>query len=275
MCSLISHLRHTIRRLVRSPGFTITAILILGLGIGGNTAIYSVIEAVLLKPLPYPHPERLVRVYQAFRSFDRLPLDYPDYVDLKAGQHSFQEMAISLNDDFTLTGHATPELISGTYVSGTFFQLFERSMLVGRSIAVTDDRPDAPGVVVVSEHFWRTMFHGDPNVIGSNLALNGSSFRVIGVTPSVAGESAKIDLYVPLNQSRFYGTLEMTQRLNHDYACFGRLKDNATLVAAKAELEVIQHNLVNLYPEDIGFGVRAIPYLDTVIGSYSGSLWLG
>jgi putative ABC transport system permease protein len=274
MRSLISHLRHTIRRLVKSPGFTITTILILGLGIGGNTAIYSVIEAVLLKPLPYSHPERLVRMYQSFRSFDRLPLDYPDYVDIKAGQHSFQEMAISLNDDFTLIGHGTAELVSGTYVSGTFFQLFERSMLLGRPIAVTDDWSDAPGVVVVSEHFWRTMFHGDPNVIGSNLALNGSSFRVIGVTPSVAGESAKIDLYVPLNQSRFYGTLEMTQRGNHDYACFGRLKVGARLDAAKAELEVIQQNLVSRYPEDLGFGIRAVPYLDTVIGSYSGSLWL-
>jgi putative ABC transport system permease protein len=274
MRSLISHLRHTIRRLVKSPGFTITAILILGLGIGGNTTIYSVIEAVLLKPLPYPHAEQLVQVYQSFRSFDRLPLDYPDYADLKAGQHSFQEMALSLDDDFTLTGHGNPELISGTYVSGTFFQLFGRPMLLGRPIEVTDDRPDAQRVVIVSEHFWRTMFHGDPNVIGSSLALNGSSFQVIGVTPSVASESAKIDLYVPLNQSRFYGTLDMTQRGNHNYACFGRLKEGATLEAAKAELEVIQQNLVSRYSEDQGFGVRAISYLDTVIGSYSGSLWL-
>ena len=274
MRSLISHLRHTIRRLVKSPGFTVTAILILGLGIGGNTTIYSVIEAVLLKPLPYPHPEQLVRVHQSFRNFDRLPVDYPDYVDLKAGQHSFQEMALSLNDDFTLTGRGNPELVSGTYVSGTFFQLFGRPILVGRAIEVTDDRPDAPGVVVVSEHFWRTMFHGDPNMIGSNLALNGSSFRVIGVTRPVASESGRIDLYVPLNQSRFYGTLEMTQRLNHDYACFGRLKEGATLEAAKAELEVIQQNLVSRYREDQGFGIRAVSYLDTVIGSYSGSLWL-
>ena len=120
MRSLISHFRLSIRLLVKSPGFTITAILILGLGIGGNTAIYSMVEAVLLKPLPYPHPERLVQVYQSYRSFDRLPLDYPDYVDLKNGQHSFQEMALSLNDDFTLTGHGNPELISGAYVTGTF-----------------------------------------------------------------------------------------------------------------------------------------------------------
>jgi putative ABC transport system permease protein len=274
MRSLISHLRRTLRLLVKSPGFTVTAILILGLGIGGNTAIYSVVEAVLLKPLPYPHPEQLVQVYQSFRSFDQLPLDYPDYVDLTAAQHSFQEMALSLNDDFTLTGHGNPELISGTYVSGTFFRLFGRPLRSGRPIQVTDDRPDAERVVVVSEHFWRTTLHGDPKVIGSTLALNGTSFEVIGVTPAVAGESAKIDLYVPLNQSRFYGTLEMTQRLNHDYACFARLKAGATLPAAKAELEVIQQNLVNRYPEDIGFGIRAVAYLDTVIGSYSGSLWL-
>src|ERR1700752_1672360 len=161
MRSLIAHLRHTVRRLVKTPGFTITAILILGLGIGGNTTISSVIEAVLLKPVPYPHAEQLVQVYQSFRSFDRLPLDYPDYDDLKARKHSFQEMALSLNDDFTLTGHGNPELISGTYVLGTFFQLFGRPMLLGRPIEVTDDRPGAQRVVIVTEHFWRTMFHGD------------------------------------------------------------------------------------------------------------------
>ena len=274
MRSLISHLRYAIRLLIKSPGFTVTAILILGLGIGGNTAIYSLIEAVLLKPLTYRQPEQLVQVYQSYRSFERLPLDYPDYVDLEAGQHSFQDMALWLNDDFTLTGRGEPQLINGNYVTGTFFRLFGRSMLLGRPIEISDDRPDAPGVVVVSEHFWRTVFQGDQNLIGASLSLNGKSLQVIGVTPSVASESAKIDVYVPLNQSRFFGTLEMTQRGDHNYACVGRLKDNIPFQSAKADLEVIQQNLVSKYPEDFGFGIRAVPYLDTVIGSYSGSLWL-
>ena len=232
------------------------------------------IEAVLLKPLPYPHPEQLVQVYQSYRSFDRLPLDYPDYTDIKAGQHSFQDMALCLNDDFTLSGRGDPSLISGAYISGTFFQLFGRPMVLGRPVVVSDDRSDGPGVAVVSEHFWRTQFHGDPDVIGTSLSLDGRSFRVVGVTPAVANESAKVEVYVPLSQSRWYGTVEMTQRLSHDYACFGRLKAGATLQTAKADLEVLQQNLVRRYSEDFGFGIRAVSYLDTVIGSYSGSLWL-
>jgi putative ABC transport system permease protein len=274
MRSLISHLQHTIRRLVKAPGFTITAVLILGLGIGGNAAIYSLIEAVLLKPLPYPHSEKLVRIEQTFRSFDQLPLDYPDYTDLVAGQHSFEKIALSLNDDFTFVGHGEPKLISGTYVTGTFFQLFGRPMLLGRAIEASDDRPAAVGVVVLSEHLWRTVFQGDPNLVGANLSLNGKTFQVIGVTPALTSEMAKLDLYVPLNQSRFYGTVDMTQRANHDYACFGRLKDNATLQSAGADLTVIQQNLANQYPADSGFGIRVVSYLDTVVGGYSGSLWL-
>jgi putative ABC transport system permease protein len=274
MRTFISHLRHTIRRLIKTPGFTITAILILGLGIGGSATIYSVMEAVLLRPLPYPHPEQLVQVYQSYRSFDQLPLDYPDYGDIRAGQHSFQEMALCLNDDFTLTGHGNPQLVSGTYISGTFFQLFGRAMTLGRPIEVSDDRPAAPPVVVVSERFWRAQFHGDPNVVGTNLSLDGKSFKIIGVTPAVANESAKIEIYVPVNQSRWYGTVEMTQRLNHDFSCFGRLKPGVSLETTKSDLAVIQQNLVSRYSEDFGFGIRAVSYLDKVIGSYSGSLWL-
>jgi putative ABC transport system permease protein len=111
-------------------------------------------------------------------------------------------------------------------------------------------------------------------VVGANLSLDGKSFQIIGVTPAVANESTKVEVYVPLNQSRWYGTVEMTQRLNHDFSCFGRLKAGVTLEAAKSDLGVIQQNLVSRYSEDFGFGIRAVSYLDTVIGSYSGSLWL-
>jgi putative ABC transport system permease protein len=274
MRSLISNLRRILRLFVKSPGFTITAILILGIGIGANTAMFSLIEAVLLKPLPYPNPDQLVLIFQPFRNLDQVPLDYPDYLDFRKSQHSFQELAVCTNDDFNLAGQGNPERISGMYVSATFFQLLGRPFLMGRAVGEAD-RSDAPGVAVISEHFWRTHFHGDPSVIGKNLTIDGRSLQVIGVTPPQANELATVDLYVPLDQSRYFGTIAMTQRLMHEYFCFGRLKPGTTLEAAKADCEVIQNNLVTLYPvTNKGFGVRVVPYVDLVIGSFSGMLWV-
>jgi putative ABC transport system permease protein len=274
MRSLISNFRRILRLFVKSPGFTITAILILGIGIGANTAMFSLIEAVLLKPLPYPNPDQLVLIFQPFRNFDQIPLDYPDYLDFRKGQHSFQDLAVGTNDDFNLAGRATPERISGMYVSATFFQLLGRPFRLGRPIGDAD-RSDTSPVVVLSEHFWKTHFHADPSVIGAYLTIDGRSLQVIGVTPPQANELTAVDLYVPLDQSRYFGTLAMTQRLMHNYFCFGRLKPGVTLEAARADCEVIQHNLVTLYPvTDQGFGVRVVPYVDLVIGSFSGMLWV-
>jgi putative ABC transport system permease protein len=275
MRSLISHLRHTLRLFVKSPGFTVTAIAILGLGIGANTAIFSLVEAVLLKPLPYPHSEQLMQIFQPFRDFDQDDVDYPDYLDFKANQHSFQDLAVFRNDDFNFAGRGDPERIRGLYVSGAFFRVLGRQFLAGRPIGEAEDRPDAPGVVVVSEHLWRTRFHGDPNLVGASLSLDGKSLQVIGITPAQADETAKVDLYVPLSQSPYFGTVSMTQRLGHDYSCLGRLKPDASLQEAKADLELIQQNLVTLYPKtDLGFRVRLVPYLDMAMGSYSATIWL-
>jgi putative ABC transport system permease protein len=274
MRSLITNLRRILRLFAKSPGFTITAILILGIGIGANTAIFSLIEAVLLKPLPYPNPEQLVLIFQPFRNFDQIPLDYPDYLDFRKGQHSFQELAVGTNDDFNLAGRGTPERISGMYVSATFFQLLGRPFLFGRPIGDVD-RSDTPPVAVLSEHFWRTHFHADPSIIGGRLTIDGRSLQVIGVTPPQANELAAVDLYVPLDQSRYFGTIAMTQRLMHNYFCFGRLKPGVTLEAARADCEVIQHNLVTIYPAtNKGFGVRVVPYVELVIGSFSAMLWV-
>lgn len=120
MNSLISQLRHTIRVLLKSPGFTITTVLILGLGIGANTAIFSLINGVVLRPLPYPKADRLVLFAQTFQNFDMVPLGYANYQDFSGGQHSFENLTACENNDFTLTGQGDPERISGLYVTGTF-----------------------------------------------------------------------------------------------------------------------------------------------------------
>jgi putative ABC transport system permease protein len=275
MHSLISHLRHTIRLLVRTPGFTIVAIIILSVGIGANTAIFSLVNGVLLKPLPYPHAERLVQLFQPFRNFDQIPLSYPDYVDFSANQHSFDALTVYRAEDFNLSGRGASERISGLYVSGAFFSVLGRSFVIGSPFGESEEKPDAPGVVVISEHLWRARFHSDPNLIGANLSLNGKSFQIIGVTPAQANEAAQVELYVPLGQSPFFGTPATTNRGNHNYHCIGRLKEGVDLRTAQADLEVIRQNLAARYPDvEKAFGIHLTPYLDSAMADYSLTLWL-
>jgi putative ABC transport system permease protein len=274
MRSLISHVRHTIRPLIKTPGFTIMAVLIFGLGIGANTAIFSLINGVLLEPLPYPHSARLMQLFQPFRNFDRVSLSYPDYLDFGANQQSFDALMVYLHDDFNLSGRGEPERISGLYVSGEFFSVLGRPFLLGHAFGEAAEKPEAPGVVVISEHLWRTRFHANSNIIGAGLSLNGKRFEVIGVTPALANEVIQVELYVPLGQSPDFGGLLTTSRGSHNFSCIGRLKEGVDIRTALADLEVIRQNLVTRYPEDKPFGLRLVPYLDSVTTDYSLTLWL-
>lgn len=275
MRSLVSHLRQTIRLLAKSPGFTITAILILGLGIGANTAIFSLIDGVLFKPLPYPHPERLVQLFQPTTDSPWFSFDYPDFADYRDNQHSFESLAVYFSDGFNVAGRAEPERINGVYASGDFFKVLGRPMLVGRPFGASEDRPDAPPVVVLSERLWRSRFNADRGIVGTDLTLDGRRFQVIGVTPAQASEEGAVDLFVPLGQSKYSGTFVTTQRGSHNLGCVGRLKDGVTISQAQADLGVIRKNLSDRYPDtDSACGIRVESYLESVIGDYSPTLWL-
>jgi hypothetical protein len=139
MRGLISHLRYTVRLLLKSPGFTITTVLILGLGVGANTAIFSLVNGVLLKPLPYPHADRLVSIYEIIHDFDKAQLDYPDYIDLRKTQQTFAGVTAYYPDDFTITGSGEPERISGLYASGSLFKVLSRPFLLGAPFGETED----------------------------------------------------------------------------------------------------------------------------------------
>jgi putative ABC transport system permease protein len=272
MRGLFSHLRYTVRLLLKSPGFTITAVLILGLGIGANTAIFSLVNAVLLKPLPYPNPDRLVSIYQTFQG-DKAQFDYPNYVDYRANQRTFDSLTAYYNDDFTLTGRGEPERISGIYASGNLFKVLGRAFLIGAPFGETEDNSETRSVVVISEHLWDSKFHRDPKVLGTNLLLNGRSFEIVGVTPPQANEWARVDLYVPLNQGPDFNEAKGIRSAFLLWA-IGRLKENVTLSQARAEFETINEQLRRQYPINSGTGIRLVPYLDSVINDYSASLWL-
>jgi putative ABC transport system permease protein len=275
MRSLISHLRYTIRQLLNSHGFTVTAVLILGLGIGANTAIFSLINGVLLKPLPYPNSDRLFHLYRSFKISNTAPLDYPDFADYCASQHSFNGLAAFDLDWFHLAGRGPAEQIPGLYVSGAFFGVMGRPLILGRPLNEADDTPGSAAVVVLSEHLWRTHFNSDPNIIGTSIILNSRSFQIVGVTPGQADEEFSVELYVATNQDPDFAPNKKIRRGALYYECVGRLKEGVTLQQAQADLEMIQQNLVAMYPAtDVGFGIRIAPYLEGIVSDYSTTVWL-
>jgi putative ABC transport system permease protein len=275
MRSLISHLRYTIRQLLKSPGFAITAILILGLGIGANTAIFSLVNGVLLKPLAYPRADRLFHLYRSFKDSENGHFDFPDFGDYCAAQRSFIGLAAFSWDAFNLGGRGPAEQVQGLYVSGAFFKVMGRPFLLGLPFDEAEDRPDAEPVVVLSEHFWRTHFNSDPNIAGKTILLNSRTFHVVGVTPGQADEESNVEVYAPNSQDPDFSANKKSRRGAPYYECVGRLKDGVTRQQAQAELEVIQHNQIAAYPAmDAGIGIRLVPYLDGVVSDYAKTVWL-
>jgi len=170
--SLLSYLRYAVRLLLKSPGFTITTVLIMGLGIGANTAIFSVVHAVLLQSLPYPDPGRLFMLTETNPAFPKMSVAYPNYLDWRASQHSFEDLSVYRLDDFNLTGDGEPERIRGAFVTASYFHVLGVASRLGQTFAESHDRAGGANVVVLGEGFWRNRFGADPKVIGRTLVLN-------------------------------------------------------------------------------------------------------
>jgi putative ABC transport system permease protein len=276
MRGMLSQLRYIIRLLLKSPGFTITSVLILGFGIGANTAIFSLIEAVLLKPAPYPRPDRLVAIVMPVRNFEFMGFDYPDFLDVSAAQRSFDSLSVSSGDFFDLTGKGEPERLKVVFTSPSLFNLTGRPFTLGRPFTDVEDRHGGPLVAVLSERFWRSRFNADPKIIGTYLTLSEQSFQVIGVAPAQADDSGPppTDLYVPVHVQEIFGESVQNRDL-HLFFCLGRLRDGVSVEQAQSDLRVIHNNLIARYPEtDKDYGLRVIPLLDILVSNYSGTIWL-
>jgi putative ABC transport system permease protein len=278
MYALIQHLRYTVRLLRKAPGFTITAVLILGFGIGINTAIFSLIDTVLLKPLPYPNPDRLVEVCMPFREDMLRWADYPDYVDMAAAQHSFESMSVTvLPSTLDLGGMGEAQQVHAYFVSPSLFTLSGLPMKVGRWFTQKEDVRHGPLLAVLTEPFWRSRFQADPAIVGKNIVLSGWSFQVIGVAPVQANAlgSFMADVYVPAHTLETVLNYSLAGRDRHMADCLGRLKPGVSLSQAQAELEAIHNNLIGQYPEtDSGYGLRIVPLSDRVVVDYSQTIWL-
>jgi predicted permease len=273
LAGLGQDLRYGFRTLRKDPGFTAVAMLALALGIGANTAIFSVVNGVLLRPLSFPDPDRVLMIYESNAEFNRASVAYPNYLDWRRESRFFTDMGAVRNDDFNFTGAGQPERVSGKYVSASFFPVLGVTPLLGRSFLPEEDRRGAACAVVLSYGFWEERFGGDANILGKTLTLNAVRCAVAGVLPADfrLGENARV--YVPIEQWNAAG---LRMRENHPgLRVIGRLKAGATIEAAQAEIASIASALSHQYPKtNAGHGVKLVRMKDDMVGYIRPTLML-
>ena len=244
MDALLKDLRYAMRILRKSPAFTLVAVLTLGLGIGANTAMFSVVNAVMLKPLPVSHPERLVWMRQSMRGEDWGPsCSGPDFLDWKKQSTVFQSMAIFRSAGLSLTGSGTPIFVRGGYVSEDFFETLNLVPVTGRFFTSDEIRSDKP-LVVISSSLWQEHFGGDKNIIGRSVNLGDGVYSIVGVAPSGMDYPFRFEIWLPFSMHDPYAQ----NRDTHNLVAFGRLKPGVTLQQAQTEINIITKRLQTAYP---------------------------
>jgi len=273
--SLWADVRYGLRALRRNPGFAAVAILTLALGIGANTAIFSVVEGVVLAPLPYREPDRLVMVLESNLRFPEDAISYPNFQDWQRNARSFQQMsAIMIEQGFDLTGPGTPEHLEGSRISSGLFSTLGVNLILGREFSPQEDRPGGAPVAIISSGVWKNRFAGSPQVLGQSVTLDGVVCTIVGVAPPEARlVSERGDVYAPLAQG---DPIVLNARGSHaGMLSIARLKSGVTIAQAQSEMSAIQEHLDQLYPNaDAGLGATVLPLKQQIVGDVSGTLLL-
>jgi predicted permease len=264
----LQDLRFGLRVLRNNPGFAIVTILTLALGIGANTAIFSLVNGVLLRPLPFPDSEELMMVLhtppqRSFPGVARFVVSPANYLDWRNQNHVFGPMAAIGFRSFNLTGIGQPESVIGAAVSADFFSVLRVPPSAGRAFIADDDQPGRGNVVVVSDSFWRSHFGSDENVLGRTIRLNDQSYEIIGVAPPKLAFPSSAQMWIPLA----WTDQQRAVRGNHNYLVIARLKSGVEKEKAQAEMDAISGNLAHQYPtDDAGWGAVVIPLRDSLVG---------
>jgi putative ABC transport system permease protein len=265
MNTLWQDLRYGVRMLLKRPGFTVVAVITLALGIGANTAIFSVLDAVLLKPLPFADPGRLVMVWEKPPKYERNAVSVATFLDWKNQNRVFEQMAAFWQSSVNLSGTEQPEMIPSLSVSANYFELLGVQTALGRTFQSDEDQPGKPRVVVLSHRLWQRRFGGDPRLIGREITLDGERRMVIGVLkPNSSFDRSLAQIYDPLvfNQER------RSDRNAHFLNIYARLKPGITLEQAQAEMNIIAAGVAARYPEtNKGWHVAVDGLRDWVVGN--------
>ena len=269
-------LRYAVRLLVQSPGYACVAVAVLALGIGANTAIFSVIDAVFLRPPPYADPGRLMVLWTKFSDGSSQELsNFPNYLDWRAAQRSFTDLALISPDHFNLSfpGEA-PERLDGLKFTANYLAVLGVHPVLGRNCTPQEDTPGGPKVLLLGESLWRNRFGADPSVLGKRLEVDGMSREVVGILPATADFAAQADVFVPWGDERM-----APENVRRDWAwtyrVVGRLKPGVTPQRANQDLNNIAHELERRYPaSNTGIGIDVHSLLEATVGDYRDKLFL-
>ena len=274
METLLKDIRYGIRGLWKRPGFTVVAVLTLALGIGANTAIFSVVNAVLLKPLQFHDPDRLVLVWED-ATFAGFPHNTPapaNYVDWKTQSQSFSDMAATAEETFNLTGDGDPERVAAYSVTANFFPLLGVPPALGRVFTADDDRPGAHNVAVLSHGLWQSRYGGDPQIVNRDIQLNGEKYTVVGVMPKgFQFFESDVRLWVPIG----FTSKQLANRGGHYLKVVARMKPGVTLDQAQADLAAVMARVAKDHPEETmegKLGAFAVPLREEFSGDVRSSL---
>jgi predicted permease len=267
MTTLAQDLRYAMRMFLKSPGFATVAVLTLALGISANTALFSVVNGVLLNPLEYPHSEQLVAVYGTAPGLGPGPVVYPNFLDWQHDNRTFSSMAIYRNQDYNFIGTGEAERLSGYMISADFFSTLGVNPILGRTFHADDDLVGGRPVVILSGGLWKRKFGSTPDILGKPLTLNGRSYTVIGVVPSsFTFYGAQRDVYTPIGQ--WNDPSFRDRRISVSAHAVGRMKPGVTIRQAQADMDVIARNLAAAFPvADKDVGIVLVSMKEDIVGN--------
>ena len=267
MNTLLADLRYAVRLLSQSPAFTTIAALTLALGIGATTALFSVVNGVLLNPLAYPHSDRLMVIYARIAGLDSAPIEYPNFLDWQRDSRSFASLAAYRNEDYNFIGNSEGERLSGYMISANFFDTLGIAPVLGRTFRVDDDQIGAAPVVVLSGGFWKRKFASSPEIIGMPITLNGTLYTIVGVMPDTFTFYGNMrDVYTPIGQ--WNDPSFRDRRISVGAHAFGRLNPGVTVAQAQAEMDEVARNLAVAYPEaDAGHNIKLVSMKEDLVGN--------
>jgi predicted permease len=274
---LAQDIRFGARLLIKNPGFTIVVMLTLALGIGINTAIFSVVNGVLLNPLPFPHPEQLVALHESKPNFANGSISYPNFLDWRKDNQTFAAMGLARGYGFSMTSRGDAVQLSAEFISDGFFHVLGVRPILGREFSPGDETPGASPVAMISEDLWRKKFDGAANVVGQTITLDGKNFSIVGVIPA----SLKLrvsnfqvsDVYAPIPQ--WGNSILMLRGAGLGFHGIGRLKPGVTIEQARADMERVSGDLAAAFPnDDRGIGASMVSMKEEIVGSTRSFLFI-